>query len=113
MAEQTPDWSAEVDALIAFCSRSNPEFAGAVQPASAADLAHVQALAGQPLPPEYRAWLERMGRTPHRALGKFLDNLTYGVEAVTKFYTKPRVPVPRDAIYLWTLNEDTANFLST
>lgn len=97
--------------FLAFCSRYSPGFDKKITGASNADVDRLERLAGSKLPPEYRSFLECMGRTPSKALGPFLEHVTYGVAAVEEYYRDPPLPVPRSAIYLWTYEFDSPNLI--
>jgi hypothetical protein len=97
-----PDWSTVLDEFVGFCSQYNPQFLQTIVAALPDEIGRVEALAGVAFPPEYRAFLQRMGNTSPSALGEFLQHHTYGIEAIERFYGIPRIHAPRDAAYLWT-----------
>jgi hypothetical protein len=81
--------------------------------ASEEEINRIADLARLPLPPEYQSFLVRMGRTPPSSLGQFFEDVSYGIEAVVQFYLNPPVPIPSDAVYLWTVDVDSHMFLGT
>ena len=102
---------AAIDELIAYCARYAQGFADALLGATDAEIADLATLARQPLAPEHAAFLARFGRTPPGSLDPFLDKTEFGVAAAEQFYADPPVPVPDDAVYLWTLDFDLEMFL--
>jgi hypothetical protein len=105
------DWTATLSEFVTYCGRFDATFPSTISGASEADVDRAEAAAGIPLPPEYRAFLFAMGNTPPNQLGGFFANLAFGIEAVEAFYLEPPVPIPADAVYLCTLNEDVEMFL--
>jgi hypothetical protein len=101
------DWSAELAGFVRFCGNYNPEFEQSISGAQPQEIERAEALAGVAFPPEYRAFLQRMGTTKPHALGAFLQYCTYGIEAIEQFYHIPGIRPLRDAAYLWTYEFDT------
>lgn len=99
------------DQWMLYCQRAEPSWLGRARGASEEELARVEALAPCPLPTEYREFLKRLGTTPPGTLGGFLAGHEFGVKAALRFYEDPPVPIPNDAVYFSTLNEDTEYFL--
>ncbi len=111
MAAISHDWAGDIENFVTYCGRFAPAFPDAIVGASETDIENTQALAEIVFPPELKAFLSRMGRTPEDALNPFFANMLYGIEALHAFYAEPPIPVPTDAIYLCTLNEDSESFL--
>ncbi|MCP3143641.1 hypothetical protein [Pyxidicoccus xibeiensis] len=101
----------EMDGVIEYCTRFAPEFSRTIVGADAGDILRIEEVVGRPLTPEHRAFLSRMGRTSPDSLGEFLKSVEFGVEATLRFYANPPVPVPPDALYMWTLDFDSEMFL--
>jgi hypothetical protein len=104
-------WTQKVHELLAYCAKYDPRFMEAIAPASLDDIAHLEALTKHTFPPEYRVWLCQMGRTSYNGLGAFLEDTEYGVKAFESFYRDPPMPIPADAIYVATLDQDAKFFL--
>lgn len=51
-----------LDDLVDYAAHFDPDLPGKLEGATPEQLARLEELAGQPLPPTYRAWLERMGQ---------------------------------------------------
>lgn len=102
---------ADFRGLTAFCDRYAPGFAGKVLGASANEIDRIEALVGSSLPAEYRAFMECMGATRAGSLGRFLQHVSFGMSAVEEYYRDPPLPVPRDAIYLWTYEYDSPTLI--
>ena len=111
MPLNSDEWTRAVDDFVDACARYEDGFAEKLVPASDDDLRRLEALVPAPLPPEYRAFLKRMGRTPAGTLGGFLKDTEFGIEASEAFYQNPPVPVPADAVYVWTVHVDAPMFL--
>ncbi len=105
--------SKALDDFVNYCGRLDPTFPGRISGASGADIELIENMAKMHAPPEYRRFLEYMGRTAPGSLGRFLANIDFGIEAVRAFYLDPPIPIPSDAIYLWTLDADVEMFLDT
>jgi len=111
MGQTTLQIENEMDRFVDYCEKLAPGFATRIQGASAAVLERLAEFANLKLPSEYSAFLRRMGATPPGSLEPFLADVHWGVEAVQEFYQAPPIPVPRDAVYLSTLNVDFEMFL--
>lgn len=110
------NWAKEISDLVIYCENYAPSFRQIIVGASEPDIASVEDAVGLPLPPEYRAFLLTMGRTPQGVLGKFLEYITFGIDAIERFYEDlGRPPLPADAAYIWTYKCDNAYdiFIST
>lgn len=105
------DWAKEMEDFVDYCNQFDPTFKQKIIGASDKDIDQIEQLSKLPLPAEYRAFLATMGRTPLDSLGNFFKDIIYGIEAVQEFYHDPPVPVPYDAVYLWTLDYDSEMFL--
>ena len=66
------DWC---DDLVDYAASFDPTIPARLVPASAADLAELERLAGAPIPPSYRRFLERMGGDPTPITGEFRARL--------------------------------------
>jgi hypothetical protein len=104
-------WTQEMNKLIDYCARFDPELSRKIIGAEERDILRVEEAIRQPLAPEHRAFLSRMGRTPPNSLGEFLKDVEFGVDATLRFYADPPVPPPSDALYVWTLGVDCEMFL--
>jgi hypothetical protein len=104
-------WAARIDDLVAYCSNIDVRFTRKMTGASVADLATVAALVGHEVPEEYAEFLKTMGRCSPGDLGRFLEDVTFGIRAISDFYDDPPVPVPDDAIYLWTFGTTSEMFI--
>ena len=102
----------EMDALIQYCARYDPSFATAAVGVSDQDLARLEALAGTRLPPEYVAFQRRFGRTASGALGSFLADTEFGVDAAVNYYEQSVEPRSDRAVFLWTVDRQFNAFLS-
>ncbi|MFY0569735.1 hypothetical protein ACN28E_38725 [Archangium lansingense] len=102
-----------MDGLLEYCERLAPGFLRTIRGASEADLARLESLSGQALPAEYRAFLARMGRSAPKSLAPFFSDVEFGIEVAERFYLEPPIPVPPDAVFLWTLDRDCDMFLPT
>jgi hypothetical protein len=108
MNPNAPYWTSVLDDFVAFSNRYDPEFARTIAGASPQEISRVEGLAGVALPPEYRAFLEKMGNTKPQALGEFLQYCSYGIEAIENFYSTPNLRPPGNAAFLWTYDVDSA-----
>lgn len=106
-------WDSELDAWVRYFSASIEWFEERLVPASDAEVRRLEMRAGRRFPPEFRAFLRRMGHTPPGALDPFMEKYAYGIDAVAEFYRAPTVPAPPGAVYLWTLDVDGEMFLDT
>lgn len=107
-------WLQELESFIQFCGRFDAKIPHTIVSATAADIARIEELAGLQVPPDYRAFLLLMGRTPPQALGNLLANERYGIDAVLDYYKEPSARF-RDAVFLWTFETDSPYelFIST
>jgi hypothetical protein len=101
----------EFAALVRYCATYDPSFPDRLAGASEADLALIARTAKLPLPPEYRAFLRLMGRTPPGALDPFMNRINFGIAEIERFYREPSGPVPDDALYLWLVDPCFDTFL--
>lgn len=106
-------WDTELDTWVRYFSAYIEWFGERMVPASEAEVRSLEMRAGRRFPPEFSAFLRRMGHTPFGALDPFMEDYIYGIDAVAKFYQAPRVPAPPEAVYLWTLGGDCEMFLDT
>jgi hypothetical protein len=106
-------WDAEIDAWVQYFTRYIDWFEERLVPASEAEVRRLEMRAERRFPPEFRAFLRRMGRTPPGALDPFMKKYAYGVDAVAEFYRDPTIPAPPESVYLWTLDVDCEMFLDT
>jgi hypothetical protein len=99
-------WLKELQDFIQFSGRFDANIPRAIVGASKADIDRIEELAKLQIPPEYRAFLLLMGRTPPRALGNLLVNERYGVDAVVDYYSEPSTRF-HDAVFLWSFEIDS------
>jgi hypothetical protein len=98
-------------ALLDYCERSAPGFAAALKPASRQDVDRIVESTGLLAPAEYRSFLLIFGRADFAALAPFMKDVEFGCDAVEDFYRDAPVPIPADALYLWTSGGDCEMFL--
>jgi hypothetical protein len=110
---QDGDALTAMDEFLAYCDRCAPGFAHAVRGASTQDLQRMESVSGATLPPEYRGFLLRMGRTERARIAPFFADIEVGVESFEAFYLDPPVPPPANTVFLWTVDEDSEMFLGT
>ncbi|MGE3294512.1 MAG: hypothetical protein AB7I59_17720 [Geminicoccaceae bacterium] len=101
------DWPARLAELLAYGARFDSDLLQAIVGATPDDVRIVASTWRLSLPADYEAFLLAMGRTPLGSLGSFMEHLIFGVDAINAFYLEPPVPVPGDAVYLWTFQEDS------
>lgn len=96
-----------MDGFVRYFQRYADWLPDAIKGASPPRIAHAEALIGQPLPPEYRAFLSCMGDTPQGALAPFLEHFHFGIDAIEAMYTQPGFRAPHAAVFLWTYDYDS------
>lgn len=103
--------AAAMAGLLDYCERCAPGFTGALKPVAVEDVDRIVKLTGLGVPAEYRAFLLTFGRADSSAMGQFMSDVELGCDAVEAFYRDPPVPVPPDAVFLWTSGGDCEMFL--
>ncbi len=80
-----------IDDAVAYIAGLDPGFPGRIFPATAHEIADLEAVAGAPLPPAYRGFLERMG---HGLEMPFLPPAHFDIQRVIARYRHGYVPPP-------------------
>ncbi|MCY0989721.1 SMI1/KNR4 family protein [Nannocystis sp. ILAH1] len=106
-------WATELDAWVRYFAVYVEGFGARFAPASEDDIRRLEMRAGFAFPPELRAFLRRLGRTPHGAAAPFMEDYDFGIDVIATFYGAPTVPAPPGAVYLWTLDRQSEMFLDT
>lgn len=110
LKNENEHWTQEIEHWINYFSDYIKGFSHNFTSASEKDLKHLENLAGLCFPPDYRAFLLRLGRTPYGA-NPFLKEIKYNVGAIEEFYTSPTVPIPPDVIYIGIMGEQSEMFI--
>ena len=96
-------WDTVMEGFIRYFQQYADWLPGVIKGASPSRITYAETLVDQPLPPEYRAFLACMGDTPRGALDPFLENVSFGIDAVEAMYTQAGFCAPRGAVFQFIL----------
>lgn len=99
-------WDTVMDGFVRHFQRHADWLQNVLVGAAPHRIEQVERQVGRPLPPEYRAFLARMGETPPGALDPFLADTVFGIRALQAMYSQPGFRAPDDAVFLWTYEHD-------
>lgn len=91
-----------VEALIQYAGRYEPDFIARIKGAGEAEIAHLEQLAGQPLPDAYRQFLQRMGQDTGglELLGDCSTNIGDVIDYYEGSRMNPRIVIPDGCILI-------------
>jgi len=83
-----PSYPAAVDDLVEYTSRYYSAFRSRIEGASAEEIDRLERAAGVPLPPDYRRYLELMGRNDDEMIGGY--EIEHSAATMIEFYEHDR-----------------------
>ncbi|MFP2908387.1 SMI1/KNR4 family protein [Pyxidicoccus sp. 3LFB2] len=99
-------WNSELEGFIRYFARYADWLPERIKGLPESRISNLEELIGQPLPPEYRAFLKLMGDTPKNALNPFLEYVSFGAQEVERIHALENFIPPRQLVYLWTYDCD-------